>query len=68
MKKRTKIIIAVVIALLVVIAVGTYFYLTSKGFSFSTFDFSGGTGLYDNLGNTGNVFDNTKLNPFTNST
>ena len=68
MKKRTKIIIAIVVIVLIVLAVGAYFYLNSKGFSFSTLDFSAGTGMYDSLGDTGNVFTDAKLNPFTNST
>ncbi len=68
MKKRTKIIIAVIVILLIILAVGAYFYLNSRGFSFSTFDFSAGSGMYDKLGDSGNVFQDTKLNPFTNST
>ncbi len=66
MKKRKKIIIIAIIVILALLAAGAYLYMSSRGFSFSVFDFSSGTGMYDSLGESGNVFDSSKLNPFTN--
>lgn len=70
-KKKWIIIIIVIIAILLILAVVGYFILnktTGFNFSFSTFDFSGGTGFLDSIGKSGNAFQDTKLNPFANGT
>jgi len=70
MKKRAKIIIIVAIVLIILAIVGFYFLNKSLSLGLFGFDFSSGTNALGGIGNAvnANTFENTKLNPFENST
>ena len=72
-KKRLKkiIIILIIIAIIIIAGITAYFLISGKSsmFSFISPDFSAGAGALDKVTEAGNsnAFENTKLNPFKNS-
>lgn len=69
MKKRTKIILIVAIIVVLALAIGAYFYLSSQGYVGSLkLTFFGNPGGDIGESTDGNIFDDTQLNPFENET
>ena len=71
-RSRKKLIIILIIILIVIIAaIALYLFIFSKNpaFSFINPDFSTGAGAMEKVAEAGNAnaFENTKLNPFENS-
>jgi flagellar basal body-associated protein FliL len=69
--KKKIIIILIIIAIIVIATIVIYFFFFNKStmFSFTSPDFSAGVGAMDKVTGAGNAnaFENTKLNPFKNS-
>ena len=70
--RKNFIIIVIILAIILVVAIAIYFFVfnNNQGFSFTkTPDFSSGVGAMDKATSAGNAnaFENTKLNPFENS-
>lgn len=65
------IIILIIIVIIIIAAIAAYFLIFAKSstFSFINTDFSAGAGAMDKVIGAGNAnaFENTKLNPFKNS-
>ena len=73
-RKRSRkkiIIILIIIGIIIIAAIAAYLLISGKGsmFSFINPDFSAGAGAMDKVTEAGNAnaFENTKLNPFENS-
>jgi len=70
-RKKIIIILVVIVTVVLLLVVATYFFVSSKsqGFSFVNQDFSSGAGAMDKVSEAGdsNAFENTKLNPFEDS-
>ena len=68
MKKGVKIAI-IVVAIIIVLGVAAYFYLSSQGYIGSlNFNFGGNPSDAIGAGTDANIFDDAELNPFNNET
>lgn len=69
--RKKLIIILIIIAIAVIASIAAYILISNNSsmFSFTSPDFSAGTDVMDKAAEAGNanVFENTKLNPFKNS-
>lgn len=69
--RKKLIIILIITAIIIIAAIAVYFFFFNKSsmFSFTSPDFSAGAGAMDKVTGAGNAntFENTRLNPFKNS-